>query len=505
MTKNKVKDLFSSLNEDKSSLGIPIKLIKIAAEPLAVPFTSIYNESIKTGIVPDIFKLSRVTPIYKSGEQTDPNNYRPISTLSPFTKVFEKIIYAQLNSFCTKNSILYKYQFGFRKGHSTEQAILEITDHIKANIENKLITCGLFLDFSKAFDTVNHDILIEKLNKYGIRGIAQQWFSSYLNNRKQFVTMNGIDSSPLLVKCGVPQGSTLGPLLFLLYINDMPNASSKLLFRIFADDTNIFFAADNEKLVESTMNEELKLVYRYCAVNKLSINMKKTNYMIISNKKLKPTVHIKDIEYKSIIKYLGIYLDDKLNWNMQIKHVNNKIAKNIGIIYKLRNYFKLRMLRQLYYNLIFPYITYGLLSWGNTYKSKLTKIYTKQNKAIRTIFFAKSRENADIYYNILDILNLENVFKLKSACLIYRICNSPSDLPEAFSNYVVQASHKHQYNTRFASQNNLYRPKIRTNFGKHTFRYSASIIWETIPLNIKQSNSISSFKKIYKNYLLYNR
>ena len=190
MTKNKVKDLFSSLNEDKSSLGIPIKLIKIAAEPLAVPFTSIYNESIKTGIVPDIFKLSRVTPIYKSGEQTDPNNYRPISTLSPFTKVFEKIIYAQLNSFCTKNSILYKYQFGFRKGHSTEQAILEITDHIKANIENKLITCGLFLDFSKAFDTVNHDILIEKLNKYGIRGIAQQWFSSYLNNRKQFVTWN---------------------------------------------------------------------------------------------------------------------------------------------------------------------------------------------------------------------------------------------------------------------------------------------------------------------------
>ena len=167
-------------------------------------------------------KVSQVTPVYKNGDVTDPGNYRLISTLSPFSKVLERLIYNQLYNFLEKHSILYQYQFGFRKGYSTEQAqILEITDTLRKALDKKLVTCGLFLDFSKVFDTVNHDILLTKLYHYGVRGTPLNWFKDYLVNRTQFVKIGDTKSSYETIVCGVPPGSTLGPLLFLLYINEL--------------------------------------------------------------------------------------------------------------------------------------------------------------------------------------------------------------------------------------------------------------------------------------------
>jgi hypothetical protein len=170
------------------------------------------------GVVPNILKVSRVTPVYKNGLTPDPTNYRPIALLSPFSKILEKIISDQLTSFIEKHEILFPYQFCFRKGYSTDLAILEMSDNLKTSIDNKLITCGIFLDFSKAFDTVNQNILLNKLNKYGVRGVVLDWFKSFLQNRLQYVKMGNIESEPLNVVCGIPQGSTLGPLLFLLIL-----------------------------------------------------------------------------------------------------------------------------------------------------------------------------------------------------------------------------------------------------------------------------------------------
>ena len=176
-----------------------------------------------------------------------------------------------------------EYQFGFRKGHSTEQAILEITDTLKIAIDKKEITCGFFLDLSKAFDTVNFEILLTKLDKYGVRGTQHDWFKRYLTNRKQYVRIGKSDSEMLTMTCGVPQGSTFGPLLFLIYINDMPNCSNKLQFQIFADDTNVFYSNTSIDEVEIVMNIEIEKLFHYCATNKLSINLKKTNFMLIAN------------------------------------------------------------------------------------------------------------------------------------------------------------------------------------------------------------------------------
>ena len=200
----------------------------------------IYNQWIETGIVPNTLKVSQVTPVYKNGDATDPANYRPISTLSSFSKVFEKLIYNHLYTFLEKYGIFVLVSIWFRKGYSTEQAVLEITDSRKKAMDKKLVTCGIFLDFSKAFDTINHDILLSKLYRYGIRGNPLRWFENYLYNRNQVFKIGDTISSSQTIICGIPQRSTLGPLLFLLYINDLPNCSSKLSFRIFADDTNMF-------------------------------------------------------------------------------------------------------------------------------------------------------------------------------------------------------------------------------------------------------------------------
>ena len=356
VTEAQVSNLFNNLNTNRSSIGIPNKLIKIAAEPLSVLFTQIYNQSIETGIVPNILKVSQFTPVYKRGDATDPTNYRPISTLSPFSKVFEKLIYNQLYNVLEKHSILYKYQFGFRKGYSTEQAILEITDSLKKAMDKKLVSCGLFLDFSKAFDTINHDILLSKLYRYGIRGNPLRWFENYLYN--QVVKIGDTISSSQTIICGIPQGSTLGPLLFLLYINDFPNCSSKLSFRIFADDTNMFYTSNNLRNLESVMNEEFKSVVEYCAINKLSINFSKTNfYILVSSSRLSGNINANNITIKSQIKYLGVYMDQNLRCcGPQIRHINNKLAKNIGIIAKLRHYVNLHTMKQLYYSFIYPYL-----------------------------------------------------------------------------------------------------------------------------------------------------
>ena len=197
--------------------------------------------------------------IDKGGDITDPSNFRPISTLYSFAQIFEKLVYSQILGYLEKHNILSKFQFGFRKGRSTEHAIVEITDNFKKAIDKNLYTCGVFLDFSKAFDTVNHQILLKKLEAYGIRGTPLQWFTNYLTNRQQYVSLNNLESPKQTITCGIPQGSSLGPLLFLIYINDMPNCLSKLSFRIFADDTNIFASSSSITDLETLVNEELIL------------------------------------------------------------------------------------------------------------------------------------------------------------------------------------------------------------------------------------------------------
>ena len=341
-----------------------------------------------------------------------------------------------------------------------------------------------------------------KLYKYGIRGLAFDWFKNYLTNRKQFVKINESVSTYRNIVCGVPQGSTLGPLLFLLYINDLPNVSTRLSFRIFADDTNIFYSHTDPNTIEKVMNEDLELIMEYCTLNKLSINMKKTHYMIISSSRKKNIIiNINHFEQKDYIKYLGVYLDKNLNWDHHISCIHNKVAKNTGIIYLLRHYIGLKTLVSVYYSLIYPYLSYAIHSWGTAYKSKLTKLNTIQNKCARSIFFAHNREHAAPYYNLLELLTLENIFKLKIAIFVFQIIHNQTKIPEIFLDIVKLAKVQHKYNTRYAAKYNLTRPAVKTNYGKSTFKYTASVIWENIPPQLKDL-SYTQFKIQLKRHLI---
>ena len=234
----------NNLNASKSNgpFSIPTKLLKILSNLLSAPLAFLFNYCFTVGEVPKSFKIAKVIPINKKGSKVTMSNYRPISLLSIFSKIMEKLMYNKLIDYFQKNNVLFNGQFGFRASHSTAQAILLITDKIQNSIEKKLFSCGIFLDLSKAFDTVNHDILIQKLEYYGIRGLPGDWFRSYLTNRSQFVSIENTNSVLKSITCGVPQGSVLGPLLFLLYINDFCNCAPQLDFHLFADDTNLFCA-----------------------------------------------------------------------------------------------------------------------------------------------------------------------------------------------------------------------------------------------------------------------
>ena len=246
--------------QNKQSFGfdnIPVNIMKSSISYVAEPIAAIINSSLDSGIFPDILKVAKVCPIFKNGDKSDFQNYRPISVLPSFSKIFEKVVQSRLLSYLHLNNILCSNQFGFRKNHSTYMALIELYDKISLAIDKNEYSIGIFIDLSKAFDTLDHNILLKKLYHYGIRGKAWDWFNSYLCNRKQCVCLNGIMSDYKLVTHGVPQGSILGPLLFILYINDIVNCSKYLLFILFADDTNLFFSCKDIRHLFNTVNSEL--------------------------------------------------------------------------------------------------------------------------------------------------------------------------------------------------------------------------------------------------------
>ena len=256
-------------------------------------------------------------------------------------------MYNRIVNYLKNKSILYEKQFGFRAKHSTNHAILSIVDNIQRAIENKELSCRVFLDFSKAFDTVNHSILIKKkLENYGIRGVARDWFQPYLSDRKQYVNINNITSDLCNFSCGIPQGSVLGPLLFLIYVNDFNRCPELFDFHLFADDSNLFYKHKNLIALQSDINAELTKINEWLCVNRLGLNIDKSNFVIFHPPQRKlpiePTLEIngKCLKREFSIKYLGIDIDSHLNWKPQTNHITKKINRSIGILSNLRYYLK---------------------------------------------------------------------------------------------------------------------------------------------------------------------
>src|SRR2546425_2853098 len=486
--------------------GFNLELVKSNAPIFAHPLTYIYNLSLYTGIVPIRFKIAKVIPIFKKDDEKIPSNYRPISLLSVFNKILEKLISKRLYNFLDHENFFYKYQFGFRKNHNTSLAVLEITDFCYENLDNNKFVLGLFIDIQKAFDAIDIDILLYKLYHYGVRGVMFEWIKNYLHDRSQYTYVNGVKSNVNNISYGVPQGSVLGPLLFLIYVNDIQRATTETVPKMFADDTNAFIVADNLIDLQYKTNACLSDLNLWCLANKLTINLDKTNYTVFSPKKraISDTITLYvgnvQIKYTACCKYLGICIDFNLDWQEHINYTYKKLLKFCGIFYKIRDLLPFPCLKMLYFSFVYTNLIYGIEIYANTYNSYLQKLSILNNKIIRILFSKHTRTHVKDLYLIIDSLPLIKLHEFFILKFVHKCLFNPVKLPSAFSDYFSFSKLTINYNSR--RQHDLYIKQSNSNFGRKCLKTRASALWNKLPNEVKSISDNSLFCKTIKNYLM---
>ena len=410
-----------------------------------------------------------------------------------------------LIDFIDKHNVLSNKQFGFRKGYSTTHAIIELTDKLAKAFENKHIVIGLFLDLSKAFDCMSHSILLKKLHFYGIRGCALQWFESYLCNREQYVSIDKHDSGSKSVTVGVPQGSNLGPLLFLLYVNDLQHISDVLSIILFADDTSVFLSGNDPLELNEIFNLELKKMQSWFTANKLYINQDKTCYMIFKNRNSKTQdkdiyVELNNtrIKRETKTKFLGVIIDENLSWKEHVNYIALKISRAIGILYCLKDILPLRILTNLYNCLILPHLMYCNIVWGTCSLKLLHTLFMLQKRAIRTISKSNYLAHTKPIFKKLKLLNIYDINRLQVASFMYSYYYKL--LPTNCNKYFEYNHKNNRYITRNSNKLNI--PFYLYNFSRTTIRYIGPQSWNLLPDTFKISLDINSFRENYKLYLL---
>ncbi len=376
-------------------------------------------------------------------------------------------------------------------------AIAQLVDKVNSSVERDKTTLGLFLDLSKAFDTIDHQILLHKLEHYGFRGIVLEWFRSYLDNRTQYVSYNDCKSDLKDIVCGVPQGSILGPLLFILYVNDITYTSNVLDFILFADDTTILYSHKDINGKMDLINTELKEVTNWFKANKLSVNASKTNYMLLGTPHIVSTNNCKELnvyldqtclEKVKYTKFLGVIIDECLTWKNHIDCVSKTVSRNIGVMNKLKYIVPKRVLHTLYCSLVLPYLNYGILIWGCTCRSYLDKLIKIQKWAIRIVSGSHYRSHTAPLFVSNNALTVNDMYKMEIGVFMYK--NSIRDLPTAFNNFFTKRSTIHGYQTRQVNDLNI--TKNKNSFSDRGIRSSGPVLWNSLSIHLRDSRSVKS-------------
>ena len=480
-------------------------VIKQAKYSLAKPLADIFNKALTAGVFPDGLKMAQVIPVYKKGSKHDIENYRPISVLSTFSKLFEKLICTRLTSFICKHNILSESQFGFRRNRSTDLATSYVVNKLCNDIDHNHFSIGVFLDLSKAFDTVNHAILIRKLEYYGIRGVALDLFKSYLRDRCQYVLYNSVKSMERYITCGVPQGSVLGPLLFILYINDICNTSSNITFCLFADDTSLIYTDKNVDLAIQNLNIELRKISTWLLANKLCINVLKSKYIIFCASQYSYTQSVPlilndgTLDQVKDTTFLGVHIDENLTWKKHIDHIIAKISKNIGIMNRLKYFLPSNILLTLYNSFVLPYLNYSILAWGSP-TPKCNRLLTLQKRAVRIIFKTGFCEHTGPLFANLKLLKFADLYYFNLGLFMYKYMSRL--LPACFNSFFTLTSNVHSYTTRSTTRKHLYVNYTRTSLSKSGVVERGTLFWNSLDDSFRSLPSLSMFAKKLKAHFI---
>lgn len=474
---------------------------------LTAPITHLMNLSLQHGVFPSRLKTANITPIHKGGPTEVTTNYRPISVLTTLSKLLEKLVYRRLIDFFTFNNVLSNSQFGFRKKHSCEMPLILATDFIHHSLDDDYHVLGIYLDLKKAFDVVSHPTLIQKLSFYGVRGVCLNWFSSYLSDRQQRVKLNNSFSSFQSVTHGVPQGSILGPLLFLLYVNDLtlPDDDSRLL--LFADDTTLLVRSRNHQCLQTLAQNNLNLIGTWLNANRLACNVSKTHYMIFT---LNTAVRASPFHLllngetlcpTSSTRFLGVIIDNRLRWDAHINLICSKISKCIGVIRKLNKLLPPTTCLIIYNALILPHLSYCHVVWGNAASIHLQRLSLLLKRAIRAVHHAPYLAHTEPLFNNSNTLPFSKLYTFYSSIFLYKLLHDY--LPRSFSISFSLPTAQHSVNTRRNALPYIPSPRYRTAFGQRCLRHSLIKLFNEfiLPLDLFQT-SLYHFKRNLKSILL---